>query len=53
VAIWSSSQAPGRRRTASQAHSAVNGTTAVAVAAPSTRVLAIEERNDPGARMVA
>ena len=47
------SQAPGWRRTASHAHSAVNGTTALAVAAPSTSVLAIESRNEPGARITA
>ena len=48
VTRWSSIAAPGTRRTTSQAHSAVNGTTIVAVAAPRISVLTIESRNEPG-----
>ena len=45
---WSSRTAPGTRRTTSHAHSAVNGTTIVAVEAPRISVFTIESRNEPG-----
>ena len=48
VAIWSRIHAPGLRRAASQAQSAVKGTTKVDTDAPSTKVFQIESRNEPG-----
>ena len=48
VTRWSRILAPGTRRTTSQAHKAVNGTTMVAVAAPRISVFTMESRNEPG-----
>ena len=50
VVSWSRNQAPGLRRTASQAQSAAKGTASVAVDAPRMSVFTIESRNEPGPR---
>ncbi len=48
VARWSRTAAPATRRTTNQAHSAVKGTTSVAVEAPRMSVLRMASRNEPG-----